>query len=157
MGPRNMWPYRICAWRRMLGWILPVFTEKCGVSGLLSCSQLQYNQRSYCYLNLYTWTWLCLDNIIWVAHDHSVHTVLTVSVRLIVMFNSWQSCARLQSTPYISTYILLTYHPAPVFETWCFGRTYYDRPCVQGVQVALDMLSTFFFTFFVTVNLEQYL
>ena len=31
---------------------------------------------------------LCLDNIIWVAHDHSVHIVLTVSVRLIVMFNS---------------------------------------------------------------------
>jgi hypothetical protein len=35
----------------------------------------------------YTWMWLCLVNIIWVAHDHSVHTVLTVSVRLIVMFN----------------------------------------------------------------------
>lgn len=69
----------------------------------------------------------------------------------------WRSCARLQSTPYISAYILLTSHPAPVFETWCFDRTYYDRPCVQGVQVALDMLSTFFLTFFVTVNLEQYL
>jgi hypothetical protein len=157
MGRRNMWPYRICAWRRMLGWILPVFTEKCGVSGLLSCSQLQYNQYSYRYLNLYTWTWLCLVNMIWVVHDHSVHTVLTVSVRLIVMFNC-DVHAPVCSQPH--TLALTSFsHPSrlSVWNVVFWYAILWSPLCTGSASRVGHAQYFFFFTFFVTPNLEQYL